>query len=689
MAVFDFAFVPPRNTFEVDDAQYVVTFGVMLAVGLLIGTLTSRLRGQVVQARQREQRAAALFQLSRDLSAGREPRDLLAAALRRIAEVFEVRGVILLPGPEGRLEVAAGELPQSEGGHERGVAQWTFDQGQIAGAGTPTLPASRGLYLPLKGTAGLLGVLGVGPDVPRNLFAPDRYRLLLTFTNQIAVALERAQLARHAERVRVDVETERMRNALLSSVSHDLRTPLTVITGAATSLRDDATLPAPARREMLDTIADEAGRLGRLVGDLLEITRLESGAVQVHKEWHSLEELLGAVLRRLDPVLAGREVAVRLPGSLPLVPLDDVLFDQALANLLENAVKYSPAAAPIGIEARLDGDHLVVEIADRGPGLAPGEEARVFEKFYRGGRAGPRRGAGLGLTIARAIVEAHEGRISAQPRSGGGALFRIELPLGGDPPEVEAEAAGDEPGGGEGRMSEDAPVAGPPVVVLVIEDDEPIRRFLRAALASQGFALVESATGADGIAQAAMRQPDLIVLDLGLPDVDGIEVTRRVREWSTVPILVLSARGQEGDKIRALDAGADDYVTKPFSMGELLARMRVALRHGARARAGTDDSVVEAGPLRIDHARRQVTLEGAEVRLTPIEYRLLAALARFPGRVLTHEHLLREVWGPSHTSQHHYLRVYMAQLRHKLERDPSRPALLLTEPGVGYRLAEG
>ncbi len=237
-------------------------------------------------------------------------------------------------------------------------------------------------------------------------------------------------------------------------------------------------------------------------------------------------------------------------------------------------------------------------------------------------------------------------------------------------------------------MSGGTPGADAPVTVLVIEDEEPIRRFLRAALPSQGFRLIESTTGADGVAQAAMRHPDLVILDLGLPDIDGLEVTRRVREWSEVPILVLSARGQEGDKIKALDAGADDYVTKPFSMGELLARMRVALRHGARAAAGAEDGVIEAGPLRIDHARRRVTLDGAEVRLTPIEYRLLASLARFPGRVLTHEHLLREVWGPTYTSQHHYLRVYMAQLRHKLERDPSRPRLLLTEPGVGYRLAE-
>jgi two-component system KDP operon response regulator KdpE len=231
-------------------------------------------------------------------------------------------------------------------------------------------------------------------------------------------------------------------------------------------------------------------------------------------------------------------------------------------------------------------------------------------------------------------------------------------------------------------------IPSPPVVVLVVEDEAPIRKFLRAGLEGQGYSLVEAATGQDGLTQAAMRVPDLLLLDLGLPDIDGFEVVRRVREWSALPIVVLSARGQEIDKIRALDAGADDYVTKPFSMGELLARMRVALRHRARAGSGGDEGVVEVGELHLDLARRRATVRGEEVRLTPIEYRLLAALARHPGRVLTREHLLREVWGPGHASQHHYLRVYMAQLRHKLERDPARPQLLLTEPGVGYRLKE-
>jgi two-component system KDP operon response regulator KdpE len=221
---------------------------------------------------------------------------------------------------------------------------------------------------------------------------------------------------------------------------------------------------------------------------------------------------------------------------------------------------------------------------------------------------------------------------------------------------------------------------------MLIEDEPQIRRFLRPALASQGYRMLEAATGEDGVLQAAARQPDVVVLDLGLPDIDGLEVIRRLREWTAVPIIVLSARGQERDKIAALDAGADDYVAKPFAVGELLARLRVALRHAARGASGPDDAVFRQGDLRVDLARRRVFVGEREVRLTRTEYRLLATLVRHAGRVLTHRQLLQEVWGPSHVDQSHYLRVYMAQLRRKLEADPARPRYMLTEPGVGYRL---
>lgn len=223
--------------------------------------------------------------------------------------------------------------------------------------------------------------------------------------------------------------------------------------------------------------------------------------------------------------------------------------------------------------------------------------------------------------------------------------------------------------------------------LLVVDDEPPMRRFLRASLTAAGYVVEEADTGAEALRVAASHPPDAVLLDLGLPDMDGVEVARRLREWSAVPIVVLSARGRENDKIEALDAGADDYVTKPFAIGELTARLRAALRRSARTE-GDEQAIVTTGPLAIDLGRRRVTLAGADVKLTPIEYRLLAVLARHAGRVLTHAALLREVWGPGSTTQHHYLRVFMAQLRRKLEADSSRPQLLLTEPGVGYRLRD-
>ena len=227
----------------------------------------------------------------------------------------------------------------------------------------------------------------------------------------------------------------------------------------------------------------------------------------------------------------------------------------------------------------------------------------------------------------------------------------------------------------------------PPPVVLIVEDEVQMLRFLRPALQGHGFTILEARTGEDALREASTRAPDVVLLDLGLPDLDGIEVTRRLREWSQVPILVISARGREEDKVAALDAGADDYVTKPFGVRELLARLRVALRRTSRVGEGESPRLV-LGDLEIDLEKRRVTVAGEPVHLTPIEYRLLAELARNAGKVMTHSQLLRRVWGPSYAHQSHYLRVYMAQLRRKIEADPAQPQRLITEPGVGYRLAE-
>jgi two-component system KDP operon response regulator KdpE len=230
-------------------------------------------------------------------------------------------------------------------------------------------------------------------------------------------------------------------------------------------------------------------------------------------------------------------------------------------------------------------------------------------------------------------------------------------------------------------------MSAPAPTILIIEDEDPIRKFLRVSLVSHGYRIVESTTGEDGLLQAASAQPDLIILDLGLPDIDGVTITRRIREWSQLPIIIVSARGKEQDKVVALDAGADDYLTKPFSIGELLARIRVVLRHLA-SKNNDDDPIFHTGGLRIDLARREVTIDGNAVHLTPNEYRLLSVLAKYVGRVLTHRQLLNEVWGPGSLHETHYLRVYMNQLRQKIETDAAQPRYLLTEPGVGYRLAD-
>jgi two-component system, OmpR family, sensor histidine kinase KdpD len=451
VAAFDFFFVPPRLTFAVSDVQYLITFAVMLAVALVISSMAVRLRQQATSAGQREQRIAALYAMSREFAASRGVKKLLRAAVRNISDTFESQVVILLPNAVGRLqpwgnvtgwwgEEVGEKMVFAPDGHDQGVAQWVYDHGQLAGLGTDTLSGAKALYLPLIASRGTAGVLGVRPAQPRRFVAPDQLHLLETFASQAALALERAELADEAQRAHIEIAAERMRNSLLSSVSHDLRTPLTVITGAMSSLRENgAPLDLSTRAELIDTAYDEANRLNRLVGNLLDMTRIESGTIQVQKEWQPLEEVVGAALTRLDTQLNEHPLTTALPADLPLVPLDSVLIEQVLVNLLENAIKYTPAGSPIEISASAMPDAVTVAVADRGPGLPPGDEQRVFEKFYRAPLTKDRSGIGLGLTICRAIIAAHNGRIWAENWPGGGAVFRFTLPLDGTPPQIAPE----------------------------------------------------------------------------------------------------------------------------------------------------------------------------------------------------------------------------------------------------------
>ena len=434
VAAFDFFFVPPYLTFAVADTQYPLTFAVMLIVGLVISGLTARIRMQAEAAKQREQGTAALYAMSRELAQTGAVEGLVTIAARHIGEVFEAEVTTSLADIDGQLRVTRheGGLPAEQ--EDDTLSRWALEHRQPAGLGTDTLASARAVYLPLIGHRGSLGVMRIRPR-RRDIFTmPGSLRQLEIFINQTALAVERARLADEAQEARVRAETERLRNALLTSVSHDLRTPLATITGAATTILESGSrLDERTQQELLESVRDEADRLNRLVQDLLEMTRLESGTLQLRRDWHPLEEVVGAALGRLAKSLGTRRVTVSIPPDLPLVAIDDVLIEQVFVNLLDNAVKYTSPDSAIRIIVTATDRSVTAEVADHGPGLPKGQETRVFEKFYRAASDG-RRGAGLGLAICRGVVLAHGGRIWAHNLPEGGVAFLFTLPLTDPPP---------------------------------------------------------------------------------------------------------------------------------------------------------------------------------------------------------------------------------------------------------------
>ena len=443
VAAFDFFFVDPLYSFAVSDTKYLITFAIMLIVALLISSLTAQIQRHAQAAGVRELRMSTLYSLSRELSSARGPGALVGILARHAAQLFDAEVIGLLPDAEGRLMARAGnESTFPFGARERGVAQWVSELGRPAGMGTDTLAGAEALYVPLNATRGIVGVLGLHPRQGRALTA-EQMTLLETCAAQTALAVEIDRLGDETRKAQVEAETEKSRSALLSCVSHDLRTPLASICGAASSLLDQGqTLPENTKMELVQTISDEGTRLARLISNLLEMTKLESGAVQMRKEWCPLEEVVGSALTRMEKTLIHHPVKTVLPGDLPMVPVDVVLIEQVFINLLENAVKYTPEGSPIEISATLETREVVVRIADRGPGLPPGDEKKIFDKFYRGKAREGTSGVGLGLTICRAIVEAHGGKIRAENRASG-AVFVFSIPLDGDVPKMAPAATVD------------------------------------------------------------------------------------------------------------------------------------------------------------------------------------------------------------------------------------------------------
>jgi two-component system sensor histidine kinase KdpD len=440
VAAFDFVFVPPYMTFAVADFRHTVTFLVMFLVAVVISGLTGRVRNQAISARERELRTAALYALSRELSAAQGTSRMIEVAAAHLESVFDSRVQVFVPGVNGVLErlFASGGVGELSD-RDLSVSQWVWSNRQEAGTGTGTLPASRSLHVPLMASGGIVGVLALAPADPRRWNDLEQRRQVDAFAAQMAMAIERAELAEQMQRARLEVETEQLRSSLLSSVSHDLRTPLAVITGSASTLLESTPpLEPAAARDLTQTILEEAERLNRLIRNLLDMTRLESGAVKIDKDWGALEEVVGAALGRLERRLEGRDVRISLPEDLPLVPFDATLIELVLINLLENAAKYG--ADPLELGATASRGELVVEVADRGPGVPVGQESRIFDKFHRAIREGGAGGVGLGLAICRAIVTAHGGRIWVRNRDGGGASFQFSLPFEGKPPELSSAA---------------------------------------------------------------------------------------------------------------------------------------------------------------------------------------------------------------------------------------------------------
>jgi two-component system sensor histidine kinase KdpD len=424
---FDFLFVLPLLTFAVNDAEYLLTFIALFMVGLVVSHLTVRVREQADAARQREQDNATLYALSRDLAVAADDKDILRALKTNAALVFDRRVMILLPEKTGQDLTPIADDNSELAENEYAVALWAYEHGQTAGRDTDTLPAAKMRFVPLKTARGILGVIGVTRNDESKPLSPSQRRMFDTFASLVATAIERIQLADAARQAQVRQATEELQNALLNSISHDLRTPLVSITGALTSLQEDAALDDATRHALIENARGETERLNRLVGNLLDMTRVEAGALHLRLEPSDMQDAIGSALEQLERRAQGREIRVQLPEDLPLVPMDFTLIVQVLVNLIDNALKYSQA--PIEIRAHAQSAQIQVQVMDRGIGIPVEALPHIFDRLYRVQRPEMVSGTGMGLAICKGIVEAHGGTITAENRLGGGTLMTFTLPL--------------------------------------------------------------------------------------------------------------------------------------------------------------------------------------------------------------------------------------------------------------------
>ncbi len=562
---YNFFFLPPIYTFTITDPTNVAAFFFFMLIAILVSNVAARVRTQAVSAIGRVRTTELLYAFSRKLAGTATLDDVLWATAYQTALMLKVRVVLLLP-EDGIITVKAGYPPEDQLDQaDLAAANWAWGNDRPAGRGADTLPGAKRLFLPMRTGRGPIGVIGIDDDKTGPLLTPDQRRLLDALMDQGALAIERVQLVEDMDRVKRTVESDRLRSALLTSISHDLKTPLASVLGAASTMRDLASgLSEPEKRDLLATVIDESERLNRFIANLLDMTKLESGAIVPNTALHDIGEIVGSVLRRASKILAATRSRSSSPPICRCWNLTRCCSSRCCSTSWTMRRNMPPPTPRFRSGVCATVDWVSLQILDEGDGIPPAELEMIFDKFYRAQKGDHvRPGTGLGLAISRGFVEAMHGTILAANRTDrSGAVLTIRLPI---PSGIKRT--------GHRRMS------ATPIKVLVIDDEPPIRKLLRMGLSTQGYEILEASNGKIALELLA-QDPALIILDLGLPDIQGHDLLRMIRGRNdSVPIMVLSSRGDEAGKVQALDLGADDYLTKPFGMDELLARMRAALRH--------------------------------------------------------------------------------------------------------------
>ena len=629
------------HTLTISESENVVALSVFVLVTVVISVLVDRAARRSREASSARADAAALARSAATLVGALDP---LADLLEQVRATFGLDAASVL--------------------ERNGDGWWPTHT-----SGTPELiDPAQGTSIDLSADGALCLV------VSGATLQSEQLVVLRAFADQLAMAVEARRLRADAAEADLVAEADALRSALLRAVSHDFRTPLATIKASASGLlHTDVAFTDDDRRVLLHDIEAASDRLDRMVRDLLDMSRLEAGAVDLDLRSVALEEVVASALAGVTA--AQERVDVDVSEALPLVLADAALLERAVANIVSNTVAWSPDDRQVRVEAGLVGSYVDLRVVDRGPGVPLSERDRIFVPFQRFGDRSHDAGAGLGLAIAKGFIDAMGASMELDDTPGGGLTITIRLLV------IEGEPF-DPPDRATHRASATIETERAMSRILVVDDDVQIVRALDINLRAHGYEVVMAATGEAALTSAAAATPDLVIVDLGLPGLDGIDVIRGLHGWTTVPIIVVSAREGDTSKVAALDAGADDYVTKPFSITELLARVRASLR---RHQPVADDPIVETSDFVVDFVARRVTRRGVPVHLTPTEWSIVEYLVRHPGRLVTQRQLLQRVWGPQYENETNYLRVHMAAIRRKLEPTPGQPRYFLTDPGVGYR----